>query len=150
VDGRKPNSFEEIAALGNEFFKNLYKDLEEVTIFEVIQVAQFFMRFTEEEDNQNLMVSISKGELEAVLKIMQRDKSLGPNAWTMELYQGFFKLIGDDLLQLVEDSHLRGKIHKPFNLIFLAMIPKVDDPQNFEEYRPISLCNCIYKIISKS
>jgi hypothetical protein len=29
------------------------------------------------------------------------------------------------------------------------MIPKDDNPTSFEKFRPISLCNCIYKIISK-
>jgi len=31
----------------------------------------------------------------------------------------------------------------------LDLIPKSKDPSYFEEFRPISLCNCIYKIIAK-
>ena len=29
------------------------------------------------------------------------------------------------------------------------MIPKVDHPNTFEEFKPISLCNFIYKVIGK-
>lgn len=31
----------------------------------------------------------------------------------------------------------------------LALIPKVSNPVSFKDFRPISLCNLIYKIISK-
>ena len=29
------------------------------------------------------------------------------------------------------------------------MIPKVDNPLSLNDFRPISLCNCIYKVVSK-
>jgi hypothetical protein len=41
-----------------------------------------------------------------------------------------------------------GKTFGAFNTTFIALIPKVDNPTSFEKFRPISLCNCIYKIIS--
>lgn len=35
------------------------------------------------------------------------------------------------------------------NSTFVALIPKLDNPSTFNDFRPISLCNCIYKIIAK-
>lgn len=32
---------------------------------------------------------------------------------------------------------------------FLALVPKKENPQGFEEYRPIFLIGCLYKVISK-
>ena len=36
-----------------------------------------------------------------------------------------------------------------FNSTFIALIPKIDLPKSYEDFRPISLCNYIYKIIGK-
>ncbi|KHN47625.1 hypothetical protein glysoja_036477, partial [Glycine soja] len=35
------------------------------------------------------------------------------------------------------------------NASFIALIPKVSDPQGLSDYRPISLIGCVYKIVSK-
>jgi len=42
-----------------------------------------------------------------------------------------------------------GNILPCFNSTFIALIPKVDKPTSFKEIWPISLCNCVYKGISK-
>ena len=36
------------------------------------------------------------------------------------------------------------------NASFLCLIPKVENPQQLGEFRPISLVGCLYKIISKA
>ena len=61
----------------------------------------------------------------------------------------FFKLLGHDLLKVVEEVRLIGKMTRIFNTTFLALIPKVDCPNTFDDFKPISLYHCIYKIISK-
>ncbi|RZB71032.1 LINE-1 retrotransposable element ORF2 protein [Glycine soja] len=38
---------------------------------------------------------------------------------------------------------------KAITASFLALIPKVNSPQNLKEYRPICLIGCLYKILSK-
>jgi hypothetical protein len=58
-------------------------------------------------------------------------------------------LVGDDLLKVVEDSRRRGEVVRALNSTFLALIPKVNKPSSFGDYRPISLCNLCYKLIAK-
>ena len=50
---------------------------------------------------------------------------------------------------MVEDSRLAGWIPASFNSIFIAVIPKYDNASSLNDFRPISLCNCVYKITSK-
>lgn len=49
----------------------------------------------------------------------------------------------------MEEVRIMGRVPKNFNATFIAMIPKVDCLGTFEGFRPISLCNCLCKIISK-
>jgi hypothetical protein len=61
-------------------------------------------------------------------------------------------VIEEDLMRVIEESIPSGKMLAAFNTtfkVYSSYIPKADNPGSFEEFRPISLCNCIYKIIAK-
>ena len=67
----------------------------------------------------------------------------------MEVYRALFDVLGSDLLRVIEDSRISGKVPVVFNFTFIALIPKTDAPKSFDDFRRISLCNFIYKIIGK-
>jgi len=54
-----------------------------------------------------------------------------------------------DVLRFSDEFHANGHFPKGSNASFLALIPRVHDPQNLNEYKPISLIGCIYKIVAK-
>lgn len=142
-------SFNDLAELGVKHFQNLFKVPNGTSLAEIIQITHMFPRFAEEIDNGNLMEEVSKEELKEVLHSFQHDKSPGPDGWTIEIYLGFFELVGEDILEVVEESKRSGVIHAPINATFISLIPKVDKAKTFDDFGPISLCNCLYKIILK-
>ena len=103
----------------------------------------------EEENNDNLMAEIRAEEILAIFDSFRKDKSPKPDGWPIEIYLGLYELIGDDLLKVVEESRKEGFIHAPLNSTFISLIPKSHLPGRFEDFKPISLCNCSYKMISK-
>ena len=59
------------------------------------------------------------------------------------------EFIGEGLIGVVEESRQTSNILRTFNSIFLALIPRFENPFSFNQLKPISLCNCVYKIIYK-
>ena len=119
--------FDGKASCGVTHFENLFKAPIQASIAEVIRVAQLFPRFSNEEDNRRLMSPVDEEELKKVLGSFQKDKSPGPDGWTIEFFQGFYEILGLDLLQVVKDTRTTGIIPASFNATFIALIPKTDN-----------------------
>ena len=87
--------------------------------------------------------------MESALKSFKKDKSPGPNGWPVEFYLAFFDILGPELVNVVETSRREGRVTHSLNSTFIALIPKKEIPTTFSDFRPISLCNLVYKLISK-
>ena len=72
---------------------------------------------------------------------------VGP--WNVEFFLDSFDVMGNDLLNVVEKQRLKGKVVGALHVTCIALTPKGDKPRSLNDYRPISLCNLVYKIISK-
>jgi hypothetical protein len=130
-------------------FKHFYKARERNNINDVVRVSSLYPKMVNEEEAELLYQPVSLEELKLVLEKFKKERSLGPDGWTSEFFLFFFDLVGSDLLEMVEDSRKKGHLSGGINATFLALIPKANKPVSFDDYRPISLCNLIYKVISK-
>ncbi|XP_039004056.1 uncharacterized protein LOC120131001 [Hibiscus syriacus] len=65
----------------------------------------------------------------------------------------FFKIswsvVGEDVVNAVTFFFQEATIHQAFNSTILALIPKIQNPCKVKDYRPISCCSVVYKIITK-
>ncbi|XP_050222658.1 uncharacterized protein LOC126672746 [Mercurialis annua] len=55
----------------------------------------------------------------------------------------------DEILRLLHDFHSSGTFPSGLNTTFLILIPKVKRASDIKDYRPISLINGIFKMLSK-
>eukprot|EP00253_Pinus_taeda_P005268 PITA_05268 len=133
-EGREFSTFPELSGLGKRHFQNIFTDQREATIAEVFRTVHCFPRFIEEDEAEDLSVPVTKEEFEAAMKLMGKDKSPGPDGWTIELFLHFFEQIGAEITEVVEESRQKGTIYRPFNSTFIALIPKKDDPESFEDF----------------
>jgi len=145
--GREVNSFKDMSHLGKNHFQNLFKATNGTNITEIIHLALTFPWFVNEEINREIMEEVIEDKIKDVLHRCHKYKIPGLDGWTIEFYLSFYDLIGKDLLDVVEESRREGHFPAPLNSTFIALIPNTDTPQCMDEFRPISLCNCIYKIM---
>jgi len=53
------------------------------------------------------------------------------------------------VVEFVVEFFKKGKLLKTWNATFLALAPKIATAKDLKDFRPISLCNVVYKIITK-
>lgn len=81
---------------------------------------------------------------------MHPTKALGPDGLSALFYQMFWYIIGDDVSNQVLHVLNDGLSLKEVNHTFLCLIPKVKKPRHTKEFRPIFLCNVIFKLVTKT
>lgn len=90
-------------------------------------------------------------EEEIWLAVASRDgnKAPGPDGFNLSFVKTCWKSIKGDAVQLFQEFHSNAKISKGINKPFISLIPKVDCLVELEDYKPISLIGCVYKILAK-
>ncbi|XP_057965498.1 uncharacterized protein LOC131156065 [Malania oleifera] len=71
------------------------------------------------------------------------------NGETTESYEQAWNTVGRDVVLPVKEFFNSGKLLKQLNHTIIALIPKSSHASNVNDFRPISCCNVVYKIISK-
>jgi hypothetical protein len=140
---------EAIKAEAVSHFEHLFKASSSHNLLEKCSTASLFPQLVSAAEASDLYKPVTLPELKEILIHFKKERSPGPDGWTAEFFTFFFDLVGSDLLQMVEDSRIKGKISRSLNSTFLVLIPKENNSVSFNDYRPISLCNLIYKVISK-
>ena len=101
------------------------------------------------EMNRLLVAEYSDIEIKAALFQMDPHMALGPDGLPPLFYQKFWDIVGSDVVAAVKSFLSSGNILKQLNYTMVSLIPKVAEPTNMTQLRPIALCNVLYKIGAK-
>ncbi|KAK2649868.1 hypothetical protein Ddye_017357 [Dipteronia dyeriana] len=77
-------------------------------------------------------------------------KAPGRDGFPATFYPKFWGTVGEEVTSLCLEILNKGICLKDINSTVITLIPKTQNPTNMEDYRPISLCNVLYKIITKA
>lgn len=76
-------------------------------------------------------------------------KSLCPDGMPPLFYQHYWDSIGDKVTLAIQNFLHSGQLLKQINFTHICLIPKVCNPHQMIDLRPIALCNVIYKLCCK-
>ena len=83
------------------------------------------------------------------LKSMAKNKSPGPDGFTVEFYLAAWDIIGTDVCNAIMYFFSSKHLPKIVNSAALALVPKSQTPSTMNDFRPIACCNVLYKCITK-
>lgn len=99
--------------------------------------------------NNNLTADVSTEEIFKAIQSIGSDRASGPDGLSGAFYQQFISTIGVDIVSEIKGFFNNGVVPPLLNKTNICLLPKIDKPIHMSDYRPISLCNVAYKIISK-
>ncbi|OMO55679.1 reverse transcriptase [Corchorus capsularis] len=137
---------EDIMTQFTSYYDNLFKSGRSENWEEVLECVP---QLVDDEMNSGLTAIITDDEVRVAVFQLGELKSPGPDGFNGMFFQRHWNLIKDDICRMVRNFFRSGKLLKEMNATEIVLIPKVKRPEDVTQFRPISLCNFTYKIISK-
>ena len=126
-----------------KFYERLFQSSRSRRFEEVLNSVDMMVT---EEDNRKLMQPVTEEEVKRATFDLGGNKAPGPDGYTGIFFQKSWDIIGKQVCSLVADYFINGFSLAEVNRTDLVLIPKKECPESINDYRPISLCNFIYKI----
>jgi hypothetical protein len=99
--------------------------------------------------NEKLLDPYSVEDVKKAIFSIGDFKAPGPDGLHAVFYKRFWDMCGEEISMEILQALNSGNIPEGWNDTTVVLIPKVDDLELITRFRPISLCNVIYKIMSK-
>lgn len=101
-----------------------------------------------EEENRSLLTVPIEEEVRNAVFAIGADKAPGSDGLNGKFYQTYWHLLAGEVVSMVRTFFRSGPFEPNMNETSLILIAKREGAQKSTDFRPISLCNVTYKIIS--
>jgi hypothetical protein len=143
--GNKITDTEGMRAVAKEYFVDLFQKQNNTTL----PVINVIRQSISASDNEFLTAPFSKADFRDAMFSMHPDKCLGHDGFIPDFYQHFWNLCSDDIFKECCAWLDSGQFPPDLNMTNIALIPKCNSQTSMRDWRPIALCNVLYKLISK-
>ncbi|XP_060974461.1 uncharacterized protein LOC133039585 [Cannabis sativa] len=101
------------------------------------------------EINEYLITSFTKDDVLQAMRDIHPHKAPGNDGMPGLFYRKFWSIVGDEVTTVCLGILNEGKSVEAINDTLICLIPKLPKPVQMSDFRPISLCNVVYKIVAK-
>ena len=102
-----------------------------------------------EDTNHMLTMLPSPDEIFNAVNSLKKDSAPSPNVFGAIFYQTYWPIVKHDVINVVLEFFSKDWLLPNFNSNTIVLIPKVPDAMSVSQYRPITLANFKFKIVSK-
>lgn len=145
--GERIEAHEDMEKEFTGYFKDILKEPDGNRDEAIRAITQHIPKIINEDHNNQLLQPISLKEVEDAMAQLKDGKAPGPDGFTANFFHEFWELIKVEVWDLVEESRSMHWVLPALNSTFIALVPKEAASNKPEKYRPIALCNVIYKLI---
>jgi len=96
-----------------------------------------------------LLAPVTNELIQQTLFSIDNDKAPGPDGFSSLFFKRAWGIVGGDFCAAIKDFFASGKMLKQVNHSIIFLVPKSTTTNSAADFRPISCCNVIYKVISK-
>ena len=105
--------------------------------------------FIEPEENKDLIHIPLLHETKQTVFDMNPLKSLGSDGMPGLFFKKFCSIVGEQVIKVVSSFFRDKRMLRELNHTYITLISKTQDACKFSQFRPISLCNFCYKVITR-
>jgi hypothetical protein len=146
-DGTEVTDQEELEQMASTFYQNLFQAQDNL---DPALVCNHIPRKVTDQMNVLLDNPFTQEEVEAALFKMNPSKAPGIDGFNAGFFQRHWHVLKERVTAAILGFLNGGEMPEEINRTLLVLIPKVANPQELTQFRPISLCNVLYKICSKT
>jgi len=145
----KVDSIDDMIEIASDFYKNLYKKQQIdtnlwSTLFDGIPMLN-------DQDKDKLDADLSYEEVHKAVCGMPKRRAPGEDGLTAEVWEVIFPIVGHRYIQMVNKAKEKGQFLPGFLNALLTLIKKDGATEGLMKgFRPLSLMNLDYKILSKT
>lgn len=145
LNATNPVTFADLSKEATTYFQNIFKeDLESRPRFENLNFKQLLPS-----QISLLTEPFTEEEIDMAVAACDGNKAPGPDGFNFNFVKTAWDVIKTDVYKTIRTFWDTSQLPKGCNTALIALIPKVETPKGFHDFRPISMVGCVYKIISK-
>lgn len=153
LNGFEATSPEDIGNLAVAHFQSMLGlEMPNTTLSMILQVANMIRtdRFQCSASQATELIKIPLPEdIAKIMFKLNQNKSPGPDGFTSGFYKAAWTVMGSEVTTAITSFFHSSSLPTATNSTILTLLPKFPGASIIKDYRPISCCNTLYKVISK-